>query len=364
MDKVRIGMIGSGAIAQVQHMPNLHELQDLFEVTWTCDVSAKVAAYLADRFNVPNHTTDFRKVLEAEDVDAVILCHADPKTEIAVASFDAGKHAFVEKPMCFSKDNAKSIAEAVARSGKVGQVGYMKVYDPAFLITEEESRGWEPTFVQVNHLHPNNDLHTSQFHVERFDDIPASVGEIAGAARAAELQQALGKDIPKEAVSAFFTLAGSMIHDLYGLRILFGNPKRIISTDVWNDGRALSTVLEYPNGSRCIASWIDLPNLWDFKETLEIYGADKRIILAYPTGFSRGQLSELSIWEIDGSGRTIERKPAVEWQSPFVGELRHFHECITKSVPCRTSVADAYNDITLVINSTQAYLNGSPIDFG
>ena len=48
MDKVRIGVIGSGAIAQVQHMPNLHELQHLFEVTWTCDVSAKLAEYLGD----------------------------------------------------------------------------------------------------------------------------------------------------------------------------------------------------------------------------------------------------------------------------------------------------------------------------
>ena len=97
---------------------------------------------------------------------------------------------------------------------------------------------------------------------------------------------------------------------------------------------------------------------------MEIYGADKRIILAYPTGFSRGQLSRLSIWEIDGAGRTVERQPAVEWESPFVGELRHFHQCITEGKPCRTSVADAANDIQLVINSTQAYLKGSPIDFG
>ena len=364
MDRVRIGMIGSGAIAQVQHMPNLHELQHLFEVTWTCDVSARAAEYVAGRFNVPNHTTDYRRVLDAADVDAVICCHSDPKTEVAVASFDAGKHALIEKPMCYSKEDAASIAAAVERSGKVGQVGYMKVYDPAFRLAEKEAQGWDPTFVQVNHLHPNNDLHTSQFHIERFDDIPASARETTQAARAAALQQALGNDIPKEAVSAFFTLAGSLIHDLYGLRLLFGNPVRVISTDVWNDGRALSTVFEYPCGARCIASWVDLPNLWDFKETLEIYGADKRIILAYPTGFSRGQLSKLSVWEIDSTGRTVERHPAVEWESPFVGELRHFHGCIAAGQPCRTSVADARNDIQLVINSTQAYLNGSPVEFG
>ena len=318
MDKVRIGVIGSGAIAQVQHMPNLHELQHLFEVTWTCDVSAKLAEYLAGRFGVPHHTTDYLQVLDADDVDAVILCHRDPKTEIAVASFAAGKHGFIEKPMCYSKEDAASIAAAVERSGKVGQVGYMKVYDPAFNIVEEEAAGWDPTFVQVNHLHPNNDLHTSQFHIERFDDIPASAGEASQAARAAALNQALGDGLPDDAVSAFFTLAGSLIHDLYGLRILFGNPKRIVSTDVWNNGRALSTVLEYPNGSRCIASWVDLPNLWDFKETLEIYGADKRIILAYPTGFSRVHHRRNPLPDI-GCG-CLKRHPAGDQQHSGLSE--------------------------------------------
>ena len=112
MNKVRIGIIGCGAIAQVQHMPNLHELQDLFEVTWTCDVSAGLAEYLAGRYGVPHHTTDYRDVIAASDADAVLLCHRDPKTEIATASLAAGKHMFIEKPMCFSNEEAATIHEA------------------------------------------------------------------------------------------------------------------------------------------------------------------------------------------------------------------------------------------------------------
>jgi predicted dehydrogenase len=364
MTKVRIAIIGCGAIAQVQHMPNFHELQNLFDVTWTCDVSAGLAEYLADRFNVPNHTTDYRDVLKASDVDAVLLCHRDPKTEIATASLAAGKHMFIEKPMCFSNEEAAAIDQAATGAGVVAQVGYMKVYDPAFELAYEEAQSFKPAFVQINHLHPNNDLHTSQFHVERFDDIPATAGEHSGAARAVALQQALGDDIPPEAVKAFFTLSGSMIHDIYGLRTVMGNPERIVSTEVWQEGRAVSTVLEYAAGARCIATWIDLPDLWDFKETLEIYGGDKRVILSYPTGFSRGQLSQVTVQEIDSAGRTNARHPAVEWESPFVRELRHFHDCITNGVTCRTPVAAALDDIRLVINITQAYLTQSPVAFG
>ena len=363
MDKVRVGIIGCGAIAQVQHMPNFHELQHLFDVAWTCDVSAGLAKYLAERFGVPNHTTDYRDVLGAKDVDAVLLCHRDPKTEIAVAALNAGKHMFIEKPMCFSNEEATAIHQAGVQSGTVSQVGYMKVYDPAFELAYRESQGWAPAFIQINHLHPTNDLHTSQFHIERYDDIPAEAGETSNAARAQALEQALGSGVPSEASRAFFTLCGSMILDLYGLRTVMGNPKRVVNTDVWQEGRAISTILEYGTGARCIATWIDLPNLWDFKETLEIYGDDKRVILSYPTGFSRGQLSQVTVQEIDASGRTNRREPAVEWESPFVAELKHFHDCVVNGVECRTPVKEALDDISLIIDITQSYLDNASVEF-
>ncbi len=363
MERVRIAIIGCGAIAQVQHMPNLHELQHLFEVTWTCDVSAGLARYLANRFNVASHTTDYREVINAPDVDAVLLCHRDPKTEIAVAALEAGKHLFIEKPLCFSNEEAAAIHEAGEQAGSVLQVGYMKVYDPAFELAYTETRGWDPAFVQINHLHPNNDLHTSQFHIERCEDIPADAVQQSGEARSAALKQAFGEGIPTEASRAFFTLSGSMIHDLYGLRKVMGNPARVVSTEVWQEGRAVSTVLEYSSGARTVATWIDLPHLWDFKETLEIYGDDKRVILSYPTGFSRGQLSDVLVQEVDAEGRTNTRHPAVEWESPFIAELRHFHDCVANGAECRTPVKDALDDIALIINITQAYLTNSPVDF-
>ena len=44
MSKVRIGVVGCGAIAQVQHVPNLLELDKQFEVPIVCDVAAGQAA--------------------------------------------------------------------------------------------------------------------------------------------------------------------------------------------------------------------------------------------------------------------------------------------------------------------------------
>ena len=58
MSKIRMGIIGCGAIAQVQHMPNLAILHALYEVTWVCDISPGLAKWLAEVFHVPNHTTE------------------------------------------------------------------------------------------------------------------------------------------------------------------------------------------------------------------------------------------------------------------------------------------------------------------
>lgn len=354
MKPIKLGVIGCGAIAQIQHLPNLAGLREEFEVTMVCDVSPSLAKCVAEEFHIPKHTTDYGELL-ASDVDAVLLCHTDPKTEVAVAAFDAGKHVFIEKPMCFSLQEADAIIAAAERSGKVGMVGYMKVYDPAYETAKREVDGMDDVrFVQVNHLHPDNSLHLRQFRLKRFDDVPPNARASARAARQAALREAIG-DAPPPVERAFFVLAGSMIHDLYGLRVLLGAPLRVVSTEIWNDGRAITTTLEYANGARGVATWVDLARLWDFKETLEVYGDSKRVLLSYPTGFARGILSTVTVYEIDAHGATHRREPAIAWESAFARELRHFHECIAHGAPPRTPVASAREDVRLIIDIVNAY---------
>ena len=105
---------------------------------------------------------------------------------------------------------------------------------------------------------------------------------------------------------------------------------------------------------------MDLPRLWDFHETLEVYGSSKRVIVQYATGFSRG-VSTLTVHEIDDNGATVQRQPAMDWESPFRRELRHFHECIAEGVECRSPVSDARQDISLIIDITRAHIAGGPI---
>ena len=365
MSRVRIGVIGCGAIAQVHHLPNLTALHREFEVPIVCDLSHGAAQAVTKRFHVPQFVTDYTELL-ASDVDAVLLCHGDPKTEVALAAFEAGKHVFIEKPVCFSLQEMDAMLSAQRRAGTVAQAGYMKVHDPAFQFAKREVDIMESyRFVQINHLHPNNSLHLSQFDVQRFNDVSADAFKPAGAAREKAQAEAIGdvlsqagleSDVQNKAARVFYLLAGSMIHDIYSLRVMLGSPSEVISAEVWSDGRGVNIVFAYLNGARCIATWVDLPDLWDFKETLEIYGDTKRVIVSYPTGFSRGILSEVTIHGIDADGTTYSKIPAIEWESAFVRELRHFHACITEDQTCYTSLASAKDDIALIIDIVKCYV--------
>lgn len=360
MTRIRIGVIGCGAIAQIQHLPNLAQLHREFEVPIICDLSEKTAKAAAKRFHIPKYVTNYTELLKT-DIDAVLLCHGDPKTEVALAAFEAGKHVFIEKPVCFSLQELDAMVSAQQIAGKIGQAGYMKAHYPAFQYAKNEVDSMDSyRYVQINHLHPNNRLHLSQFDVERFSDIQEDTFLPAHTARKAALFDAIG-DVSPEAERAFFLLSGSMIHDLYSLRVMLGSPSEVISAEVWSDGQGVNIVFGFPNGARCIATWVDLPDLWDFKETLEIYGDNKRVIVSYPTGFSRGILSDVTIHGIDSVGTTYSKIPALEWESAFVRELRHFYVCITEGEDCYTSLESARKDIELIINIVKCYVDRSPV---
>ncbi|MCY3707415.1 MAG: hypothetical protein OXG26_00880, partial [Caldilineaceae bacterium] len=240
------------------------------------------------------------------------------------------------------------------RAGTVGQAGYMKVYDPAFERARQEAADMDVRFVQINHMHPNNALHLQQFDVRSFGDLPQGAIESAMEGREAARKQAIGDAAP-HVERAFHLLSGSMIHDLYGLREIMGLPVEVSHTEIWQEGRAVTFTLVYENGARCVGTWIDLPDLWDFKETLEIYGDDKRVVVAYPTGFSKGILSTVTVQGIDSEGTTYRTEPYIDWDSAFVRELRHFHDCIANGKASRTSLEHARKDVKLIIDIIGAY---------
>jgi predicted dehydrogenase len=345
--RLKIGVVGCGAIAQSQHLPNLIERPDIWEVAAVCDVSPKLVEAVGDRFQVPRRYTDYHALMES-DVDAVLLCLADPKTPAALEAAKAGKHILIEKPMCFTVAEADSVLAAAKAGGIVLMMGYMKQHEPGFQYARERILAMRDIrFIQVNHLHPDNSLHMRDFRILKFDDIPPDVREEHQRQRERRVAEAIGENATATERFAFNLLNGSMIHDISCLRGIFGEPERVVSSEIWRQGRGFTFVLAYPGERRCVATWVDLPNLWDFKETLEVYGSDQRVILNYPTGFSRGVPTTITL---QGSEEGVPwRKEMVLSRDPgFQAEIAHFHDCIVHGRQPLTTCEGARADTALV----------------
>ncbi|WP_090096745.1 Gfo/Idh/MocA family protein [Lentzea jiangxiensis] len=78
-------------------------------------------AAAADRLGWAEAVTDWKAVLDRDDVHVVDICTpGDTHAEIAIAALDAGKHVLCEKPMANSVDEAAAMAEAAARAAQRG----------------------------------------------------------------------------------------------------------------------------------------------------------------------------------------------------------------------------------------------------
>jgi predicted dehydrogenase len=124
MAKLRIGIIGSGGIAQGSHMKGYAAIPDLCEIVATCDVREETAKEAAAKFNVPATYTDYAEMLEKENLDAVSVCtpnkfHKDP----TIAALKAGVNVLCEKPLGMNAPECREMCAVARDSGKILQVG-------------------------------------------------------------------------------------------------------------------------------------------------------------------------------------------------------------------------------------------------
>ncbi len=122
VDPVRVGIIGTGAISQVVHLPILTERTDV-TVVGVCDIDRPKAEAIAERFGVGHVVTDEALIADPE-VDAVIICTPTYLHErFAMAALNAGKHVLVERPVALTAEATQNVVDAARESGRCLMVG-------------------------------------------------------------------------------------------------------------------------------------------------------------------------------------------------------------------------------------------------
>jgi len=140
--RVRLGFIGVGNRGtQLMHSFMKHEdaqvaaLCDVYQPYLARDRSqvdpgllealgGRVPAMGEDLGSDVSRYTDFRRLLDQRDVDAVVIATPDHWHALqAIAAMEAGKDVYVEKPLSITIHEGRRMVEAAARTGRVVQVG-------------------------------------------------------------------------------------------------------------------------------------------------------------------------------------------------------------------------------------------------
>ena len=83
-------------------------------------------------------TTDYRRLLERDDIDAIAVTSPDYcHEEHAIAALEAGKHVFCEKPLAITVEGCDRILKAWKKSGKHLMVGFNMRYMNIFRTMKE-----------------------------------------------------------------------------------------------------------------------------------------------------------------------------------------------------------------------------------
>jgi len=93
----KIGIVGAGMIAE-KHLNSIKKSSKI-EVKWLADIDATKLIKLKKEFTIEKITEDYTNILNDDEVSAVLICTPpNLHKEMFIASLEAGKNVFLEKP--------------------------------------------------------------------------------------------------------------------------------------------------------------------------------------------------------------------------------------------------------------------------
>jgi len=349
-------------VAQVMHLPHLTELSDRFEIAALCDLSPGLVAAMGDRYGVERRFTDYERMLETVDLDAVLvltLSHFEP----ALAALRHGRHALVEKPMCYTLREADALVDAAEASHVTLMVGYMKRYDPAYLYGLARIKEMtQPRAIRVHDvIGPNDWILRDLLNVQRAHDLSSDIVEAGRRSIAAKIAEALG-EAPSAAASAYGLMLGLCSHDVTILRGAFGSPRRVVGTTIGSNGRFFASLLDYGDDLSCTFQGGAVA-LKCFEEELVVWGTDRVVKISFPSPFVKNMPTVVEVREQEivagaepGTTPYVERRVTASYEEAFKRELCHFHDCVTTGSSPLTSGLEAREDTRLMIDIIRAGL--------
>lgn len=134
-DRVNFCVVGLNSRAYA-HLSALQANRKDARITHCADVDTAILAKFAEKTKAAmgepvQADQDFRKALASKDVDAITIATPDHwHTPMAILAMQAGKHVYVEKPCSYDPHEGLMLIDAVAKTGRVCQMGSQQRSSP------------------------------------------------------------------------------------------------------------------------------------------------------------------------------------------------------------------------------------------
>ena len=129
MKRLNIGIVGAGRIGKVHAQSIVYHIPEA-QVVMVTDVVGAAAEALAKQYGIERWSTDYMDIVNAPDIDAVLVCSPTPThADISIAAMRAGKHVFCEKPVDLTIEKIRETAKVAAETGRKLQIGFNRRFD-------------------------------------------------------------------------------------------------------------------------------------------------------------------------------------------------------------------------------------------
>jgi predicted dehydrogenase len=308
MSKVKVGLLGSQFITTI-HAESLKTVPDA-EILAVASPSDGHAREFAEQHGIANHFTDYKKLLEMDEIDMIVLgLPNDLHCQATIDAAAAGKHVVCEKPMCLNLDEADRMIRACEQANVKLMYAEELCFAPKYVrlkqLLDEGALG-EPTLIKQSEKHDGP-------HAQHFWDVDRSGGGVC-------------MDMGCHAIEFFRWLL-----DKQKIRSVYAHMSTSVHADKTRGDDNGIIILEFENGCTAVAeeSWTKLGGMDDRAEIQGSKGVAYANLL---------QGNSILTYSSSGYGYAVEKSGGTVgwsftmyeeiWNYGFPQEFAHFIDCV------------------------------------
>jgi predicted dehydrogenase len=129
--RIVLGVIGAGNFAERTLLPALEHADVEVQCKTIASSGGTSSARLGERFGFERATTDVDAIIGDDEINTILITSRhDAHAKQVLAALAAGKHVFVEKPLCLTSAECDEIEAAARESQGLLMVGFNRRFSP------------------------------------------------------------------------------------------------------------------------------------------------------------------------------------------------------------------------------------------